>query len=227
NAWRRSKSLSLKSLMTWKWSKTIFALGTCFMTAPQYPADMSMATAVILALLGRSRFQKDFNRLGWVVRTLVQRQHVFHALAKLFREFRDAPVFFRHGLKSCRCSQSETWLLLSAGTKPRATASRHNSFNVQRAYPSGGWVQAKAMTCCCCLAVNFGGPPGRFASKTARSQPPKQHRLRISAIVRTVKPTCSAIAVSIRPASDLSKTCARRTTATGRVPARTSSCNDL
>ena len=45
---RRLESLSLKSLITWKWSKTIFALGRWVMTAPQYAADMSMATASIL-----------------------------------------------------------------------------------------------------------------------------------------------------------------------------------
>ena len=47
--------------MTWKRSKTIFAFGRFVETAPRYAADMSMATASIRALLGRSRFQKGFN----------------------------------------------------------------------------------------------------------------------------------------------------------------------
>ena len=51
----------MKSLTTWKWSKTIFALGRWVVTAAWYAADMSMATASILAPLGRSRFQNGFS----------------------------------------------------------------------------------------------------------------------------------------------------------------------
>jgi hypothetical protein len=54
---RRSSSFSFISLMMWKRSNTMAASGRCSITAVQYAALMSMATAWIFARLARKARQ--------------------------------------------------------------------------------------------------------------------------------------------------------------------------
>jgi len=163
-------------------------------------------------------------RLGRIMRFFVLVKDVFHPLTKFFGELGNAPSFFRHGFISCSFSHSATSLLLTDVTKPCLTARSQSSSSVQRVRPSGGSVQAKATTRCCCLGVNVGGAPDRGASYNARSKPSVQNRLRTLRTVRSEQSTCPAISSSVNPSSDFSRIEARRTTRTDRVPDRTNSC---
>jgi hypothetical protein len=163
-----------------------------------------------------------FPRIG---RFFVLIQHVFHPFAKLRRQLRHAPSFFRHGFRSCAFSHKLTSLLLIADTRPRLTAYLHSNSSVQRTRPSGGAVQARATTFCLCRGVKSDGRPDRGASYIARSNPSVQNRLRTLRTVRSPHPTCSTICRSVKPAADFSSISARRTTRTGRVPDCTTSCN--
>ena len=125
---------------------------------------------------------------------------------------------------SCSFSHNATSLLLSDVTKPRLTACSQSNSSVQRARPSGGSTQAKAIICCCCLGVNVGGAPDRGASYNARATSSVQKFLRTLRTVRSEQPTCSAISSSVNPSSDFSRIVALRTTRTDRVPNCTNSC---
>src|SRR5438132_3936447 len=200
------------------------------------------AAAVFVILLGdlswcgglrRTRVVEQLNglfvetnhRLGRIERLFVLVENILHPLAEFLGEFGNAPSFFRHGFKSCSFSHSATSLLLTDRTIPCSAACWQSSSNVQRTRPSGGVLQARAMTCCCCRGVKLAGVPHRGASYKARSTPAVQNRLRTLRTVRSPQPTCSTISSSVRPSSDLSNISARRTTRTGRVPDCANCCN--
>lgn len=102
----------------------------------------------VLEKLNRLLIQTDY-RLAITGRFFVLVEDVLPPLSELRSKLRNAPSFFRQGFKSAAVSQSATSLLLRDSTMPRFVASSASKINVQRARPSGGSVQAKAMTCFC------------------------------------------------------------------------------
>jgi hypothetical protein len=109
-----------------------------------------------------------------------------------------------------------------AGTTSNSTRRSASSCIVQRSWPSGGLVQAKAIVKACCLGVSFGAAPGRGRSVRAASSPASTNRWRVRATVESPLCSAAAIASSVRPSAASKSVWARRTDRAAAFPFRVS-----
>ena len=104
------------------------------------------------------------------------------------------------------------------GTSFRLTASSATNRTVQRARPSGGWLQTMAIIRCLSDASSSSARPVRFLSNSARSRPNSRYRLPIVRIACAANGTARDTLGALSPASSCSNASARKTTRTCWMP---------
>jgi hypothetical protein len=132
---------------------------------------------------GLAAFIYAYQRAFWVIRTLIYFQNVFHLRYKLRGRLGDHPRLYEPRLKFIFFSRFITATSLILSSNFNSTSLSASNCNVQRAFPSGGALQARSVNCASISPVIFGIAPGRGCHISALSNPPSTNFLRMAVMV--------------------------------------------